>query len=853
MNHGPEQLNQPSLWAKLLAAANITVQRTGGKFVLTDCPLCRRQDALRIWMLAHYPAGWGWCRECDAYGDIVQLAAAVWKLDATTALQELGRIRAGLGGGAGWAETAYAYEQTQQARQHVLTGLQELRRALPTDTQSAFATPMLHTVIPPEQLADMEAPLVATGEALNDLLYSRLSRRVRVQAAGKYLVIPSCDLPRRPICVSVYSADWSPVSQLPLGPVRSAKKAEAGVIGLSQALRAGIAGTGGCVAVLRPATAITAQLRHARHSGQLLPVVGIVTGRTAETQRAYDWLASPAQLVLWDEHTTVETLRLAMLADASASSYVTSDDPWPLSTVEKAGEQLHKIRRHAQRWHLALARALSKLPADQLAVVAKTFQFNDAQWRQLQRSADTDSLQKLTLARTHHVNPAVVLNDGTAATVNSTGLWSHSKHICPTWLKITGLTLSADSHDCLGLDGLLHFHSLRQPFHWAGTATRLAKTQLADWLRKQQLPADQAILISQPTDRRVQTLQDLVKLALQLDDPPTYDGYSRIGWSVQKGQFQFPAYVLGASGLADTCQRYVGPRAAPCQHFCRPAPLLPHTLSRLSAKTAKAQQMWTILALVLQQALSRIYSQQPQPAGLAGCAADAAVTVAAHFGASPERRWQHNWPVLRQLQKYNRQPVPRGGALLYGAPLWQAAAACSGLPVLWCRGWRAAADDDHLRAVVPAFLEWFIRSQQDPGILNMESMYGLLHGWWQNLQQPRSVIDRSWQQWAAQQQHHAVDLFGLLLHTRSLAMDDATLFSDSPLAVPRRGDVYELTADTLYLAIKTATDISVDAELLLQRLATEGVGCRQGDKLTIGIVGLRQFYVSWIKERLPLQ
>src|SRR5688572_20314956 len=58
------------------------------------CPFCGKTAGLFIYRDVTYGGEWSHCRGCDFSGDMIELAAGVWKLDVRAAAAKLARLGA---------------------------------------------------------------------------------------------------------------------------------------------------------------------------------------------------------------------------------------------------------------------------------------------------------------------------------------------------------------------------------------------------------------------------------------------------------------------------------------------------------------------------------------------------------------------------------------------------------------------------------------------------------------------------------------------------------------------------------------------------------------------------------------
>ena len=60
---------------------------------LTNCPVCRGQKSLTIYVEPLDGGEWAYCRQCEFAGDMIALSAATWKLTINRTLRKLSQIR----------------------------------------------------------------------------------------------------------------------------------------------------------------------------------------------------------------------------------------------------------------------------------------------------------------------------------------------------------------------------------------------------------------------------------------------------------------------------------------------------------------------------------------------------------------------------------------------------------------------------------------------------------------------------------------------------------------------------------------------------------------------------------------
>lgn len=323
---GLRTLNTQLVWADVLDLLGCPSPSRALPAVVT-CPLCR-DDHLNVFEDTTSAGAWHYCYGCRHAGDMIELAAAVWKIEHAAAVSRL------------QSEGLLPVAETASVERYWLMAVRRRKRIV--DYWAAAQHELAHTQRAGIQrlMCDMRIPRLtnperwlsgpglllggsATATAQNTLLSGqekKISRRGIFQSHGwaNVLAVLFESLPRHPSGILLVGRDCWPEDQLFIHAdvLRKTEKAEAGLAGLVT-LRSTFFPEH-VFALDDPFLAVRLQVRHFQSHGQALPIVAYRDTSRERTARAWVCLER-RRPIFWGPRLSASMLNQAILTDGLIS------------------------------------------------------------------------------------------------------------------------------------------------------------------------------------------------------------------------------------------------------------------------------------------------------------------------------------------------------------------------------------------------------------------------------------------------------------------------------------------------------------------------------------------------------
>ncbi len=502
---------------------------------VVGCPLCGRPQ-LHVYPDHQFASQWLHCRACEASGDIIELAAATWKLGLPATLEKLQGWDLAK---PGFAEADLApYLQLHARRQQVAKLWRQARDYTQWPNAAEIRTTQRKLGIYPEYTAD-EWPRrggqfvgVLDREQLGSL-WPKESKHARIPPAWKQcFVIPLEALPGQLVGFLVRDAGNSPEPPLYYPCYRRNARQAASVAFLDAVVQnpqfqlAEI-----LVAMPDPWEVLRWQLRWLREHQQPLPLVSV---RTAPTPYGGP-PALPANCVFWSP-----TWQPAIVQQAQAVDGRLAIGRPTLYALERNQPLtwLRFCRGQARSWQTRLETQLQQLPDAEAAEHLRQLAFGEEVLQEfIQRCLPRTQKRLYRLLTEQHVQ-RIITYCRTPILERRSG-WYHQKagaRLCNARIRLEEVRNDLHGPQYYGtvLCGSREF-SFLEP------VAEIKQQGL--FQRISQLAADQEIAIRYNPSWNMRS----EAIAL-LFHPPRQIPTRGLGWNSLRTQFHFPQFTLGQQG-----------------------------------------------------------------------------------------------------------------------------------------------------------------------------------------------------------------------------------------------------------------------------------------------------------------
>lgn len=599
--------------------------RTSVLPALGDCPLCRRQRCLFIQEDPHFGGEWGWCQQCGAVGDIIEFAAAAWKLDVHQTIEKLRRAELLL--------EAVSIDTINGYVRGILTPRRR-RAVFYTEAEAAFPTTASAEIHHLRRVFGYDRGITdwltnargvvgaSTKTAVVQLLGRDTRERFHGPGWGACLIVPFYDMPGRIcgfLCVGRQADHPDDFAYCGTGSGHGVR--EAGIGMLSTAI--GRRGDTPIIATTSPATALQIQFRSVRETSRPAAVVIPWRDQQYSTQRAWECLPV-GDVVLWSPGAPQESIPHAQGIDAKVSRFCAAGDAIPAG--QSAEVILRQVAAEAGDWQASLRQYLRAATPEQIEAAFLDLRFTSQEVRRFIGGCD----QKL------RVRLASLLNKETHRSVRFAdrhirerdGWWCGNELIANAIIRIETVATAQDGETYYR--GVILFRG--RTIDFTAKAAELEKNLLAWAARYIRDVARAGVLQWHPGWN---TLAHGIAIAFH--EPRIAAGIDALGWDAENSRYNLPRYSIAAGGsLAEDAPCVILDENCPGAGLPFPAPLSKSVLELLNLHSDEVSLFWATAAAVLSQITGPRSNRVPQGILLAGNPAIAAVAPLARAMGCPE-------------------------------------------------------------------------------------------------------------------------------------------------------------------------------------------------------------------------
>lgn len=598
-----------------------------------------------------YSGQWTHCRGCGWAGDIIELAAGVWKTDVKTAARRLSAEGLFHLDAHHLDRLVDAYrEQFSNYRRKVNAFWEQCRTSKLVAESGELRSLLARIGLPPDvsvsdwqrhvgryvgavSRRDVEDSLRVTDEARQTRCADNGRRRTFVgNGWGDLLVVPAWDLPGRIRSFAFIGRNGRPDEDVTIRPIRGntgSRTKELGLAMLPSAL-----GVPQAVVADDLLAALRLQHKHLQDSDVPLPlVVRLRTGDRQTTSYAGLGGASP---VFWGMKMTPEMVDLAR----STGGRVCTED-----TVNDTATK-HLSRLEPSRWvDRAFARGRDWPAALEERQRAIGDQEGEAEVSAMSLSNDerneVRSRSELwtTRARLERVETGTGLTVQIGPNLFSEGrdgVRRNGEMVVNARLRIDELVTVGGE---LYYRGSVGFKDEEIPF--VEPAARVEGRTLA-WMRERVLAAGKGVVVYGKGHGTQMT-----QIAMQLHPPRSVRGAERVGWSPDPHGFVFADFMAAADGFHREHGYPLKTEGTPTLG-CLPEPLSSSDWLALTEPGETTQMLWAVAAAVVANVVAPAYSLPTAGIGLTGPSAALAARMAGWLGCSGHRAPDNPGPGTRQ-------------------------------------------------------------------------------------------------------------------------------------------------------------------------------------------------------------
>lgn len=613
------------------------------------CPACQGARLL-IYKDQAFGGEWAHCRDCDFHGDMIEVAAARWKLDLPATLRKLA-----------FRGLQIPPQALQPTALTTYSRLVEYRRAADEFWQNLPARPQedAHddfwrlqqklglTLFIEDAVASKFFRWASTKQV--DTFFRRYARHsdlFRGPGWRNVLTIPYYDLPGR-ICGFLFiGREGLPETDYvyrPLHPPVKGAWGEAGVSMLWTLLGPPSQHLGDTTFVTDPVTALQVQLRWLHTNLTPLPLVGSYYSHPVRTGRFWSAMAG-RERIFWSPQRTSQQFFHAIagrgrIANLQARGAFQADAHSGLDWL-----RLFRLRSHT--WRAALEQELRSRSAEEAEQLLLEIEIPPKTLQAFVDGCDAELRTRLERIWSQQLARRQVIVRGSTLSEEADGWYIQRpkrppEQICNGRLRIEQIVharegrqyyrgtieLGGQSHTFVervdAVERLGIFKILRE---------RLGITTPALWCDPKW--AGQAVLI-----------------ATKFHEPEAVAGIDQIGWIREHSHFRFANFVLSASGqLEHDNAGALTQMQLPTKQLQPPGIILERDLKQLVARSPAAHIFWAVAAGVLDAILAPVFGETPRGLALAGEGAGrVGLAVAEQLGCQ-----RHAFPL------------PHGGAAHYG-------------------------------------------------------------------------------------------------------------------------------------------------------------------------------------------
>lgn len=729
-------LGQEVSFTQILPLLNVPVRTTVLPAILS-CPCCQG-NRLHVYRDSVEQQDWFYCRGCKTAGDMIELAAAAWKLDLPSTIRKLLESNVPLGEHACLPDTVAGYLKDHvkfRARlRQFWKEIQGYTRQNEMVVQEVFRS--LGLPIPSGEWLRRASQLVGVSNREMVKQYmtgtddgprkGKLPRHALTGDGWNFmLVLPYYDLPGHMCGILLAGLDKRRQPSLAFFPIAGASASrEAGLAMLDNVTLPPHQAFGRALFVLTdPFAALRMQLRHLRESEIPLPVTAAYTGTNAQTVATWQNLKHE-EVICWSPTGGLEAVIQAKRADAAVSTLVTTDTALAGSvTRQTPGDWLHRVKRAATHWQLDVRRRLREQSREDVESTILSLEMSHQQYEQFVRDCDPELQARLEGIR-DHVGTIRQVKCCNKVVCEQAGRWQvDDELICDAIVRIEQVITSRRGRTYY--KGLILFNDQEVPFL---DRSEEIERRGFEWLQHHLTNVAHAGVIHYS----LLWTKRLANLAMLFHKPDLIRGVEQIGWDDARLRFQFPKFAILPGGELDTSLHCL------YDHAGIPARLAPlpdgdvasSVLRSLSERHDEGGLVWATAAAVAANLLAPAINQEPRGVLLDGDGAQAVGSSAAILMGCPElhkaaqdsiialvqeKLDPHTWPaVLRNQPNRSLDPglwltTPEARRLIVSLP--ETAVQVLGLRQSWhvIRCGRSLGSLQLTAESVPAILPHYLR------------------------------------------------------------------------------------------------------------------------------------------------
>ena len=644
---------------------------------------------------------------------MIELSAAVWKLDLPGTVRKLSEVGLGLPAAALLDSTITTYiEDHPDYRKRVNTFWEQAQRyfldcqePIVTQYRQRFST--LSTLGLEPWLAHGGQFIGATDRAafFKYLLPGQHTGNIRLLKGknwGDMIVIPFHDLPGRICAFLLIGRTGRPEDhvfyRLPHnfpGPTNTTSH-ETGLALLTAGLQPPHPQLGTALFVIDdPYTALFLQLRWLKSNTQPLPIVTPWSDDKGGTKQVWEWLPTE-NVICWSPHGIVRAVKQARIANAQvATTEITPRELDDNRYHRTSLDWLRRIGSHAVPWAVALRSHLTTLARDKIEQTMLDVGLGGAELRQFIQGCDVELRDRLTAIYDSRNYTRHIRFDGRTIYESDNG-W----HLDPGDDLLCGAVIRIDQilHADTGRSyyrGVIKFqgHEVQFTEHTATLDTGLFK-----WARDYLL--NHAALGRMSYNPRWSI--HAMEIAVRFHQPEMVEGVDSIGWSQNQRQFSFPTFAIDSNGtVSHDCACLFNTTDTPARTLNAPEPLSTKTLETLSDPNDEVYLFWATAAAIAHNVIAPALHRSPIGILLDGAGAQSIGAAVAVVLGCPEKVMKHTrsslageieqfmgahqWPALLSLSSATAGPwVAASPPCNCLVPVNWATARVLGIRNTWC-------------------------------------------------------------------------------------------------------------------------------------------------------------------------
>jgi hypothetical protein len=624
---------------------------------------------------------WFYCHDCQFAGDMIELAAAVWKMNPLNTLRKAQSIGIPLPRAVVMEGLVESYvEQRLNPRGRAKQFWDEARKFFMA-SESGSLRGLQHLLGVQEHLtpAWLEHGSIFIGAASLDTARSlfRTSHRsdlFKGKGWQDVLVIPFWDLPGR-ICGFLFVGRKGGVDDMIYRAAPEFVQQTRGKCG-----RAIEAGTTMAMAVLQqkqrhevfgntvfvmddPVAALRLQIRYMRNTSIPMPLIATYDKKPYQTRCVWNWLPTD-DAVFWSPKQSTETLRQAKEADAKVSLLGTKLHQDELRYRARTPESwFRQVKEKTIPWQVALQKRLDASTQSQMEELLLELDITGGELREFIAGCPPTLAKQLqdihdgrSTVRKVPYGKRVINESSSGWAVEGGVIHPHGSRekgfvICNAILRIESILHASDGRSYY--QGVVLFKNETVEFtEKVGTLDAGAW----EWMKK--------LLVGHgfetPTALSMWTSR-VMDISLRFCQPEVIWGADVVGWDTARRQFNFPKFVIQSTGdvVNDKTCLFPDPDA-PGQDLVKPGPLGRQAIQALTEHNEETQIFWAMAACVANNVIAPALNFDPRGVLLDGIGAQAIGSAAAihlgcnEFGAADGVKVQcmidnhrsQRWPIM---------------------------------------------------------------------------------------------------------------------------------------------------------------------------------------------------------------